>query len=435
LKRVLIISPYFPPSNAADMQRVRTSLPYFKQYGWEADVVCVDERRSNMVQDELLLQSVHPGQVIYKVNALPIKWTSKIGFGSLGFRSFWFYLRKVNTLLRKNKYDLIYFSTTQFPVCALGAYWKNKFGIPYVIDMQDPWYSDYYRSKPKLERPPKFKTVYSLHKKLEAMAMKKVDGLISVSTSYIDELKTRHIALKDVPSATITFGAFEQDSKIADDNKGNFNSLLLKGFTNIVYVGRGGPDMHTAVTPVFEALKRGLTDQPELFGRLKFYFIGTSYAPEGTGTPTILPLAIQFGVESMVIEITDRISYYHTLLTLQQADALFIPGSSDPRYTASKIYSYLLTQKPLLAIFNKNSNTVKTLSECTQNATILTFDNEAPHLANAVYQTLMKWANGIFVPVSLSENFEEYSAKNLTRKQTELFNEAIKHLETKNPND
>jgi len=123
------------------------------------------------------------------------------------------------------------------------------------------------------------------------------------------------------------------------------------------------------------------------------------------------------------------------LLTLQQADALFIPGSSDPRYTASKIYSYLLAQKPLLAIFNNGSNTVKVLNECTQNAAILTFEDDAAHLTNAVYQTLIKWAEGIFVPVSLSENFEAYSANNLTRKQTELFNEAIKYLEATNTND
>ena len=434
MKRVLIISPYFPPSNTADMQRVRTSLPFFKQFGWEADVVCVDEKRSNTVQDELLLQSLPPDQSIYKINALPIKWTSKIGFGSLGFRSFWFYLRKVNSLLRKNKYDLIYFSTTQFPVCALGAYWKNKFGVPYVIDMQDPWYSDYYRSKPKLERPPKFKTVYSLHKRLEATAMNKVDGLISVSDAYVNELKDRHRALKDVPSATITFGAFEPDNKIADDNSNSFTSLLQKGFKNIVYVGRGGPDMHAAVTPVFAALKKGLTEQPELLGKLKFYFIGTSYAPVGTGTPTILPLATEYGVEDMVIEITNRISYYHTLSTLQQADALFIPGSSDPRYTASKIYSYLLARKPLLAIFNKSSNTVRILNECAQNAAILTFDDETSHLTDVVYQILINWANGALVPVILSENFEEYSAKNLTGKQTELFNKAIKHFDAKNTN-
>lgn len=432
MKKVLIISPYFPPSNAADTHRVRTSLPYFKQFGWDAEVVCVDEKYSNMVQDKLLLNSLPPGQVVYKINALPQKWTSKIGFGSLGFRAFWSYLKKVNSLLRQNKYDLIYFSTTQFPVCALGAYWKNKFGIPYVIDMQDPWYSNYYRSKPKQERPPKFKAVYSLHKKLESIAMQKVDGLISVSDSYVNELKERYTGLKHVPSATITFGAFEPDGKIAGDNGNSFSPLLQAGFTNIVYVGRGGPDMHSAVTPVFEALKKGTADQPELFDKLKLYFIGTSYAPAGTGTPTILPLSTQYGVENRIVEITDRISYYHTLLTLQQADALFIPGSSDPRYTASKIYAYLLALKPLLAIFNKGSNTVKILNESTENAVILTFDDDTSHLTETVYQTFSNWAKGLLTPVALSKKFEDYSAKNLTGKQTELFDQALKYFETKN---
>ena len=64
LKRVLIISPYFPPSNAADMQRIRMSLPYFGNYGWEAEVVTVDPKFSDMVKDDLLLESVPPNILV-----------------------------------------------------------------------------------------------------------------------------------------------------------------------------------------------------------------------------------------------------------------------------------------------------------------------------------------------------------------------------------
>jgi len=69
LKKVLIISPYFPPVNAADMQRVRMSLPYFKQFGWDAEVVTVDPRYSDFVKDDLLLETVPAGLKIYGVNA------------------------------------------------------------------------------------------------------------------------------------------------------------------------------------------------------------------------------------------------------------------------------------------------------------------------------------------------------------------------------
>jgi len=434
LKRVLIISPYFPPSNAPDMQRIRMSLPYFKQFGWDAAVVVVDEKYSDAMQDELLIQSIPADVKIYKVKALTRSLTSKVGLGSLALRSLRYYRKKVSEILKKEKYDLIYFSTTQFSICILGAYWKKRFNIPYVIDMQDPWHSEYYQDKPKEQQPPKYWFSYRLHKYLEPIAMKQVDGLISVSAVYINNLKTRYPSINNVPSATITFGAFDQDLKIALDNQGKFDSLLQSGFKNIVYVGRGGMDMQKAIALVFEALKKGMAEKPKIFNQLRFYFIGTSYAPAGAGKPTILPLAKKYGVDSAVIEITDRISYYHTLLTLQQADALFIPGSDDPKYTASKIYPYLLTGKPLLAIFHEKSSAVDTIKECTDDATMLTFNEDVSDLAVDLLEILSGWGNGLFKPLILSANFKKYSSENLTGKQIALFNMAIKHYETTNTN-
>ncbi|WP_428328405.1 glycosyltransferase [Mucilaginibacter sp.] len=427
IKKVLIISPHFAPSNAADMHRIRTSLPYFKEFGWEAEVVCVEDKYSEIVKDELLLQSVPADIKFHYVGALSKKLTSKLGLGSLALRSLPYYRKKINELLKKDKYDLIYFSTTQFPLCILGAYWKKRFGVPYVIDMQDPWHSEYYQDKPKAQRPPKYWFSYNLHKRLEPIAMKQADGLISVSEYYIEDLKARYAELKDVPASTITFGAFEPDLEIATENQHKFSSLLQPGFVNIVYVGRGGFDMHKAIIPVFEALKKGLNVEPELFGNLKFYFIGTSYAPQGTGEATILPLAKTYGVENSVIEITDRISYYHTLATLQQADALFIPGSDDPRYTASKIYPYLLTKKPLLAFFNAESNAIKALTESVNNAIILTFTTDKTIIADTLYQTLSNWGKRKFTPLTLLKGFDNYSARQLTHQQTDLFNLAVAH--------
>src|SRR6202012_3408551 len=118
-------------------------------------------------------------------------------------RSLWFYLKKVNKLLKNEKFDLIYFSTTQFPVCVLGAYWKKHFGVPFIIDMQDPWYSDYYSDKPKEQQPPKYFIAYYLHKYLEPVAIKSASGLISVSEKYISDLKNRYPEIADLPSATI----------------------------------------------------------------------------------------------------------------------------------------------------------------------------------------------------------------------------------------
>jgi hypothetical protein len=300
--------------------------------------------------------------------------------------------------------------------------------------MQDPWHSDYYRDKPKDQRPPKYWFSYRLNKYLEPIAMKSASGLISVSQNYINDLKARYKEIKNIPAQTITFGAFEPDLKVAEKNKQLFTPLLDTQFINIVYIGRGGDDMHRAVSLLFKALKRGLQNKPEIFSKLKIYFIGTSYAPNGYGKPTIQPLAKQFGIERHVVEITDRISYYHALSTLQQADALFVPGSDDPKYTASKIYPYLLVKKPLIAIFNENSNVVEMIRQCTKNVIISTFSADANTGEPLLYETLHHWANRDFQPITILSGLQQYSALSLTEMQTKLFNETIKYFERKNTN-
>lgn len=421
-KRVLIISPYFPPVNTADTQRVRMSLPYFAGYGWDAEVVMVDEQYADMPTDSLLMQSVPSYINIHKVKAFDKKWTAKLGLGSIALRSLWFYKQKINQLLKAGKYDLIYFSTTQFPVCILGAYWKKKFRIPYIIDMQDPWHSDYYQDKPKHQRPPKYWFSYRLNKYLEPIAIKNAGGLISVSTAYIDDLKARYPEIKNTPAVTITFGAFEPDIKIAEENHRCFPNLLNPQTTNIVYIGRGGADMHQSITTLFKTFQEALKHDQQTFGNLRFYFIGTSYAPAGKGKATIKPLAERYNIEHQVIEITDRISYYHTLTTLARADALFIPGSDDSRYTASKIYPYLLTRKPVLAIFNEASPAVAVLKEYG----VTDVYNYSQVSQQSLTNFLKKAVNGSLKTKPYNPGaIEKYSAKQLTLQQCLFFNRVI----------
>lgn len=427
MKRVLIISPHFPPVNAADTHRVRMSLPYFKEYGWEAEVVVVDEKNVDLVKDPFLLDSVPKDINIHKVNAFTKKWTSKVGLGSLALRSMWFYRKKVNKLLRQKKYDLIYFSTTEFPICVLGNYWKKKFNIPYVIDMQDPWHSDYYQNKPKSERPKKYWFSYRLHKYLEPIAMKNVDGLISVSTKYIETLKIRYNNLANIPYKVITFGAHELDFKIVAANGSHlklyFNPQAKQ--TNLVYVGRGGYDMRDAIEILFKAFKNGLNQNPELFEHTHLHFIGTSYAPSGKGTKTISPIAKDLGLSSYVTEHTDRIGFYESIKQLITADGLLIIGSNDSSYTASKLYPYILAQKNLLAVFNENSSATKIMSEC--NAGDLITFNQTEEEA---YYTLHNFLNKVKNKIPSATNFlafEPYTASYLTKCQINLFNTVINH--------
>ncbi|WP_442590251.1 glycosyltransferase [Pedobacter sp. AW31-3R] len=425
MRRVLIISPYFAPSNAADMHRVRMSLPYFSTYGWEAEVVTVQPEHSEMQKDDLLLQSIPDAIKIHFVDAFSKRWTSKIGLGNLALRSLYFYFRSVNRLLKTGNYDLVYFSTTQFPVCILGAYWKKVYNIPYVIDMQDPWHSDYYKDKPKSQQPAKYWFSYRLNKYLEPLAMRYVGGLISVSAAYLSTLRKRYPRLNRVPSSVITFGVLEEDFHIAMRHKKNFSRLLQTDKLNVVYIGRGGEDMHLSVTTLFEAMKKGQELHPDLFNTLHFYFIGTSYAPAGEGKPSILPLAEKYQLGRQVTEHTDRISFYHALQTVQDADLLFVPGSDDPQYTASKIYPLLFSRKPLIAVFHDKSSVIEVIGKCSSNAVVVRFSDEDG--VEKIYEALTSLANRNVQSLLLHPAMEEHTAENKSRMQVDLFNRVVRN--------
>lgn len=405
------------------MQRIRMSLPFFADLGWQAEVVMVDERYTEMVKDPLLLESIPIDVKIHRVKAFHKKITAKLGLGSLALRSLWFYNKKVNKLLKEKKFDLIYFSTTEFPICILGASWKKKFNIPYLIDMQDPWHSDYYQDKPKAERPKKYWFSYRLHRYLEPIAMQQVDGLISVSAHYIQELQKRYPHLVHKPCEVITFGAFGLDFEIAkkNQNKLNLHFNPMPDQIHLVYVGRAGYDMQAAVKLLLNCLKKGLAVNEALFSKVHFHFIGTSYAPAGQGTPTIMPIAESLGLSAFVSEYTDRIGFYTSLHHLLNADGLVIIGSNEVAYNASKMFPYMLAKRPLLAVFHPQSVAAQLMKVWTAGE-LITLDQDLI-TAFEVFQTYLQKVQQKSIPSIDWQTFEPYTAQYLAKRQVEVFDQ------------
>ncbi|RZK76848.1 MAG: hypothetical protein EOO85_10290 [Pedobacter sp.] len=333
------------------MQRVRMSLPYFENLGWKAEVVCVDEQYTDLEEESLFSRTIPNNIEIHKVKALPKNITMKFGLGSIAIRSWWYFKLKVDQLLNSNHYDLIYFSTTQYPVCTLGPHWKKKFKIPYIIDLQDPWHTEYYKNKPKAERPKKYWFSYRLNKYLEPIAMKEVSGIISVSQGYINEIKHRYTSLEKVESKVIPFSAEIKDFQIADIVKDNIFFTDEKKI-RILYAGVVGNIMVDSITKLLTAVKALPIGSRE---NIIFYFLGTSYAPKGTGENSVLPIAKSLGLEKFVVEVTDRLSYFNTLKHLRLSDGLLIVGSDDFNYIPSKIYTYILANKPMLSLLKATS--------------------------------------------------------------------------------
>lgn len=428
MKRALIISPSFPPINAADMHRVRQTLPYLEELGWEATVLAVDPDLVEGNRDPLLLETVPDGADVRHVSALDYHWTRRFGVGSVGFRSLLSYRRAGDRLLASGEYDLVYFSTTVFPVMLLGPYWKARHGVPYVLDIQDPWYTEYYNHVPKEQRPPKHWFSYRFNKYSEPLAMRQVDAVVSVSDTYCETLQERYDRVTPGRCATIPFGGPARDFEVLDRvSVDNPFFAPSDGHVHAVYVGRGGSDMELAARGFFRALQRGLEERPDLFEPVRVLFVGTSYAKGGP--PTLAPLAGEYGVADRVRESPDRVAYFTSLRMLRDADLLLIPGSDSPGYTASKLYPYILSGRPILAAFESGSSVVDVLRE-TRAGAVATFDGGAatPGAVEALAaQLLPAWTTVLRGdgPETDWDAFEPYTARAMARRQVEVFDRVL----------
>jgi hypothetical protein len=193
--KLLIVSPHFPPVNGADMQRIRLLLPYLQDRGVSAEVMCVHPRGVAAPRDEWLDDALPKNVPIHRVGAMALEWGRVPGLRSLTFRALGALRRTGDALLRVGAFDLVYFSTTQFGIHVLGPEWERKFRVPFLMDYQDPWVSDYYRQHPDVVPPGgRLKhTVYCwLSRRQEPLVLRYCSGITSVSAAYPLQLQDRY---------------------------------------------------------------------------------------------------------------------------------------------------------------------------------------------------------------------------------------------------
>ncbi|HVO32661.1 MAG TPA: glycosyltransferase [Elusimicrobiota bacterium] len=428
--RVLVISPHFPPVHAPDSERIRMALPYMPEFGWDATVLSVRPDEVEAARDILLARTVPLSIPVHRVRAIPVRWTRAFGAGNLALRSLPFLWQAGSRLLR-GAFDLVFFSTTQYPVTVLGPWWRRRFGIPYVMDFQDPWWSDYY-DRPGAPEPPGGRRKYALSQALargfEGTVVRGASHIVSVSPAYPTLLRRRYPDVSDSRFTALPFGAPARDFDSAAEWKVTQSIFDPNdGLTHWVYVGRGGADMAVALRAMLTAVARARQADPSRWSALRLHFLGTDYAPERAARKTVEPIARECGLAGIVDEQPGRIPYFQAIACLKDAHALLMPGSDDPAYSASKVYSCILARKPLLAVFHERSSVVDVL-RATQAGVVITFSDrsDARRLSEDVERQWFGSACRESPPVDWSA-FSVYTAREMTRRLCAVFQKAIQH--------
>jgi hypothetical protein len=429
MKRVLILGADFTPSSHPPALRIRFFAQHLRNFGWEPIVLTVDPRYYETVID-LENEKLLPSNVeVVRTCALSATVTRKLGFSDVGLRSFWHHWQALCRLVRERKIDLLFIPVPPNPALILGRLAQTRFGIPYVIDYIDPVATRYYWKLPRSQRPPKYALAYVLARAMERFAISCVAQITGVSQGTTDHVIARYPWLNSRIATEIPYGGEPADfDYLRQHPRKNTIFDPADGFRHVSYVGAFTLSMEPVMNAVFAAIAQVRSRDPEKLSRVRIHFVGTHYGSSGGRQEHIRPLADRFGIGDLVDEYPDRIPYLEALNLLVDSNALLVIGSVEPHYTASKIFPYILAEKPLLTVFHERSSVVKILAEIGAGETI-TFTDESS-LSQKVetiagyLQRLIDLPADFRKPIR-SELFAPYTAKAMSAKLARVFDKAV----------
>jgi len=363
LRRVLMVSPHFPPDSSAAAHRVRLLAPHLPNAGWRPTVVTVAADRYEGRLDPDLASLVPASLDVVRAPAWSAGWTRRFGIGDLGLRAFGGLRSVCRDLLQRFRFDALFITVYPVYPALLGPPLKREFALPFVLDYQDPWVGEWGRSvgggrngSPDL----KSRMSRRIGQWLEPRAVHGADALVAVSQGTIDGIVDRIPDASRVPHDVIPVGFDADDfTRLAEPDGGHGLFNPTDGHIHLCYVGTLLPTGVETLRLLLTALSQARACDP-VARRLRLHFVGTSNqsAPDRL---RVMPTAEECGVADVVAEHPGRLDYLDALRVLRSASAILLLGNADEHYTASKLFPALIARRPLLALYNEFSSVVSML--------------------------------------------------------------------------
>ncbi|HKZ01417.1 MAG TPA: glycosyltransferase [Pyrinomonadaceae bacterium] len=427
MKRVLIIGADFAPSSLPPATRIRFFASHLHEFGWQPVVLTTEPSYYESVvdpeNDRLLPRSIE----IIRTRALPAALTRTIGIGDIGMRSLWHHWRALASIIKEQKINLIFIPVPPSVPMILGRLANMRFKVPYVIDFIDPWVTEYYWKLPKKQRPKKWLISYAVSRCIEPFALKRVQHITAVSRGTTEEVLKRYPWLSAEQATEIPYGGEAGDFDYLRNNPRD-NKIFdpADGYLHVCYVGAYTDPMKGALCALFAAFRLGLEQNPRLFERLRLHFVGTTYSTNGIDPFRVTKVARDCNVSEWVTEHPQRIPYLDSLKTIVDSHGLVLLGSDERHYTASKVFPYLLAQRPLLAIFHEDSSVIDILRKA-RTGRVVSFNSVrgASERIEDIFENLKEMLSEVHEPQVVEDAFESYTAKAMAARLAKAFDSAL----------
>ena len=359
MRRVLIVSPHFPPDSTAGTHRARLLAPRLREHGWEPTVLTVDPRDYDGALDPALGASVPADLRVVRARAWPVALTRPFGVGDLGLRAFEGLWREATHLLSHDSFDALFITIYPAYTALLGPLLKKRFGVPFVLDYQDPWVGEWglsVGSGPYGRPDVRSRLTRAVAEWLEPLALGAADAVTAVSRGTYEPALQRNPRAQLKATAELPIGWDERDVEFLRAQPPA--ARLIPADDRLVHlacIGTLPPTMLESLRAFFAALARLRERDPARGAALRVHFFGTSSLRSDRAPLVALPIAREAGVQDLITEAPARLNYFDALRALDEATAVLLLGTSEPHYTPSRLFTAMQSGRPVLAMYHAES--------------------------------------------------------------------------------
>ena len=359
MKRLLIITYYWPPTGGSGVQRWVKFSKYLPEFGWQP-VVYTPENPEQLARDESLLADIpacaevvkthisepyeiyrrltggKQGQEVNPVNAQKKNWKQRLSLWVRGNcfipdpRVGWVRpsVRFLKKYLAEHPVDAVVTTGPPQSVHLIGLGLKKALGLHWIADFRDPWTEMFYYKHLGLSA-----AADRRHRRLEQAVLDGADTVISVSPPVAADFQSK----TKTPVVVITNG-------YDDDDFSSFAGLTGESPKfRLVHTGLFAADGNPL--NLWDALARRCEAEPAFRARLEIRLAGKVDA-------AITDAIRARGLGANLVEL-GYLPHDETVREQRAADILLLPLRREPEYAKvlpGKIFEYLAARRPVLGI-------------------------------------------------------------------------------------
>ena len=437
MKRVLIISYYWPPTGGSGVQRWVKFAKYLPSEGWQP-VIYTPENPEQLAVDEslaaevpevaeivktriiepyelykkLLRRSGHSKEAVEvnPVNAQNKSFLQKAAMWVRGNlfrpdpRCLWIgpSVRFLKKYLKEHPVDLIVSTGPPQSMHMIGLRLSRETGLPWIADFRDPWTKIFYFKH--LSMTP---ATEKWHKKMEKMVLDEASAVVAVSPLVQQEFQ----AMTDTPVELITNGFDECDfpAEPCTDAYGGTSKEFTVTHTGL-FAADGNP------TVLWDVLAEKCKADETFRKLLRIKLIGKT-------DDQIFKALKDRGLEESLINMGYQT---HSVAVDQQrqASVLILPLRKEPEYRAvlpGKLFEYLASQRPILGIGQPDGAMAMIVNE-TRTGTVIDW-NDKEGIRQYIEQCWERHLEGRLS--SDGADLSRFTRRSLTRRMAGLFDNII----------